>query len=92
VPIRLTNEVLHELVEARVLSETRANGSKDLAYQPAQAVDRLTIASVLEALDDRGTDALPLVESPELDRLTAGLGQFREALRSSPANVALRDL
>jgi membrane protein len=92
VPVRLTNEVLHDLVESRVLSETRANGSKDVAYQPARAVEGLTIASVLEALADRGADALPLVESPELDKLTASLREFREALRSSPANLALKDL
>ena len=92
VPIRLANEVLHELVEARVLSETRANGSKDLAYQPARAVDGLTIAAVLEALEDSGSHSLPLVESPELERLSANLQELREALRASPANVALRDL
>jgi len=92
VPIRLANEVLHDLVESRILSETRANGSKELAYQPARAVDALTVAFVLEALDGRGTDALPLVESPELDKLAASLRDFRQALRASPANLALKDV
>ena len=91
-PIRLANEVLSDLVESRILSETGANGSKEVSYQPARTVDDLTIAFVLEALDDRGTDSMPLVESPELDKLAASLREFRAAVRSSPANLALRDV
>ncbi len=92
VPVRLVNAILGDLVASRILSETSADGGKEVAYQPARSVDALTAAFVLEALDDRGTDAMPLVDSPELDRLAGSLRAFRDAIRSSPANVALKDI
>ncbi|NLW49364.1 MAG: YihY family inner membrane protein [Candidatus Brocadiaceae bacterium] len=89
VPIRLTTEILHELVEARVLSETPIENAKDLAHLPARPPEQLTIAFVLEALDDRGGDTLRPAESPELEELADSLRAFREELRRSPANTPL---
>ena len=92
VPIRLVNDVLYELVQARILAETGHRDPKDVGYQPARAIEKLTIGFVLEALDNRGTDAIPMADSPELDKLSDSLGKFREAIHSLEANVALKDI
>ena len=92
VPIRLVNDVLYELVEARILAETGQRDHKDVGYQPARAIKKLTIGFVLEPLDNRGTEATPMADSPELDKLSDSLREFREAIHTSEANVALKDI
>jgi membrane protein len=92
VPIRLVNDVLYELVQTRILAETKCRDLQGVGYQPACAIDRLTIGFVLEALDNHGTEAIPMLDSPELSRLADSLREFRSAIRSSEANIALKDV
>jgi membrane protein len=91
-PIRLVNELLYELVEAKILSETTLEDERETAYQPARTLDRISVASVINALDEYGSEDLPLVEAEELERLEASLRKIREAGEESPGNVALRDV
>ena len=92
VPIRLVRSVLAELTEARLLSEVCLDHPEDVAYQPACDIDRLTVSTVLERLDQQGIDALPVAESTGLNRLRETLKRFHDISEQSPVNVRLRDL
>jgi len=91
-PHRLTRELLGELTEAGVLTESGNLYSGELYYQPARATDTLTIEAVLEALDARGAVELPMQKTSELDEIARALEAFRETLKGSPANRLLRDI
>jgi len=91
-PIRLVNEILNKLVNGGVLSEARMGESREVAYQPARAIDDITIAFVVDALDRQGTDDLPVVQSEELNKIAESLHAFDESMKQSPANVALKDI
>jgi len=91
-PIRLTNDVLYELVDAGVLSETKGEAYREVGYQPARDIGKLTVAFVVEALGRRGSDNIPLVKSEELGRLSNRLADLGDAVRNSPANVLLKDV
>jgi len=91
-PIRLMQEILRKLVDGGILSEARMGESRDAGYQPARAIDTITIASVVDALDRQGTNDLPVVESDELAKIAASLETFDEAMKQSNANVALKDI
>lgn len=92
IPIRLVNQILYELTEAGVASEIGGGDYKDVGYQPARAIDGLTVNYVVEALERRGTDNLPVARSQELARLSESLKGLHEAVENSPANLLLRDL
>ena len=92
VPIRLVRSVLSDLAEARLLSEVCGNRLDDIAYQPACDIQCLTIAEINERLDTQGLGAVPIVESPEVQKLRETLKQFQEINEQSPANMKLRDL
>lgn len=91
-PPRLARELIAELVEAGVLSESGNTYTRELHYQPGRATDTLTVGSVLDALNSRGTGELPLPESHEAREMTEALRAFHEELLSSPANRPLRDI
>ena len=92
VPIRLVRSVLAELKEARLLSEVYFDPEQDVAYQPACDIDRLTVASVIDRLDQRGISTVPIAESTRTDKLRETIRRFREMNEQSSANLKLQDL
>ena len=92
IPIRLVHSTLLELTEARILAEIRASDGEMVAYQPGCPLDQLTVAKTLAALDRHGEDALPLAESPTLDKLREITRKFDEILETAPTNLKIQDL
>ncbi|MDD5657131.1 MAG: YihY/virulence factor BrkB family protein [Elusimicrobia bacterium] len=92
IPIRLVRQILFELASAGVLSEVVAEAGEEKAYQPARSAESCTIQDVVELLDDKGTADIPVLESPELRRLRESLAELARTVRSSPANLRLKDL
>ena len=92
VPIRLVRSVLSDLTEARLLSEIRLDHHEDVAYQPACDIRRLTVAGIIERLDQQGATTVPIVESPEIQKLRETLMRLSETSEQSSANLKLQDL
>lgn len=92
IPIRLVRPTLFDLTEAGIVSEICLSERADNAYQPGCSIDQLTVAKILAALNRRGADAVPLAESPNLERLREIVRRFDETLETSPANLKIQDL
>jgi uncharacterized BrkB/YihY/UPF0761 family membrane protein/DNA-binding IscR family transcriptional regulator len=91
-PIRLVNQVLYELVEARLLCEVRGDEERVLGYQPAVSIEEITVASVIERLDAHGADNIPIASSEQLTRLGDSLRSLREKAMRSEADLRIKDL
>lgn len=92
IPIRLVRQIIYELVDSGIISETKEEENKDVAYQPARDIEVFTVKNVIDMLEGRGTDNIPVAQSKELDRLSDSLKIFAEAVEKSPANMALKDI
>ncbi len=92
IPIRLVRQVLFELTEAKVLAEVKMNGSAMHAYQPAHDVEKLSIKSVIDALDRRGIDSIPLAEAEEIKIIKDHLVKMNQSIEGLPGNVLLKNL
>ena len=92
IPVRLVREIIYELSEVQILSETVTKNVKELAYQPAQDPGRLSISYVIKSLDERGIDTLPVDCSDELKSISAIIDTFSNELEKSSKNVLLKDL
>lgn len=91
-PSRLSTELTGELVEAGILTESSGAHAHELSYQPRLATENITIKSVLDALDARGTDELPLPETEEVRELTEAFRAFHKNFLRSSANRPLREI
>jgi membrane protein len=91
-PIRLVRALLFELSEARILSEVYSDDHEDVAYQPGCDIDHLTVASVMERLDQRGIDTIPMAESLNLNKLKETVRRFHDINQQSSANLKLQEL
>lgn len=91
-PARLTERVLGELVDSGILNEVQMEGSERPVYVPSRDVDQFTLSFIIEALEARGVNELPLPDDQEPAALMRALAQLRESLRQSPGNRKLKEL
>jgi len=92
IPIRLVQQILDELVESRFFSNTEIKEYKALAYQPACDINIITIKSIIQALDQKGVDNIPIAQTAELKSLSEVLKLFSNEIEKSPANRLLKDI
>ena len=88
-PIRLVRQILFELMEARIITPVQRESEKNPAYQPATNPNSLTIKNVIDALDQRGTDDIPVAKTEEVQTLSECLKKLGDELEKSPWNRAL---
>jgi membrane protein len=91
-PIRLVHNILYDLVESGLVSETITDQDKEIAYQPACDINKLSIQYVLEELEQSGTDIIPVAKTEGHRALSEALKNFSDAMESSPANKLLKDI
>ena len=91
-PVRLVHNIIFDLVESGLVSEIKTKADKEFAYQPARDINLLTIKYVLEALEQTGSDTVPVAKTEEYRTLSEALKNFSEAMERSPANKLLKDI
>jgi membrane protein len=92
IPRGLTAEILEDLTASGVLIEAANHGRDEAAYVPARDTDLLTVKFVVDALDRRGVDQIPVAMTEELERISQSLQAFGEANEKSPQNLRLKDI
>jgi membrane protein len=92
IPIRLVQQLLDELVESEIFSITEIKENEKLAYQPARDINIITIKSIIDALEQKGVDNIPVAQTPELQSLSEALATFSDEIEKSPANLLLKDI
>jgi membrane protein len=92
IPIRLVRQILYELVETGVLSSTNTDDYHEPAYQPARDISLLTIGYIIEALERRGVNSIPVVQTEELKALSESFEALWGSMEKSPANRLLKDI
>ena len=92
IPIHCVRQILDDLVEADILSGVSLKDDRTVVYQPARDTDVMTIKYVLDTLERKGVDNIPVAQSPELKKISECLGTFEALIENSPANLCLKDL
>ena len=91
-PVRLVRDLNWQLVQAGILAQVKTNDEKTMAYLPAKDVNQLSLAMVLESLDNLGQRDLPILDNQSRMHLQQQLDKLSEHLHGSSANILLRDL
>ena len=91
IPSRLVNQILHELGASGLVSEVKVEETK-IGYEPAQDPEGMTIKSVMDTLEDFGSDSIPVARTESFDELCGILRAFDKLLRGSEANKKLKEL
>ncbi len=92
IPVRLVREILRELREAGIISQVQLEDERTAGYQPARNPEGITVQYVIDALEQRGIDDIPVAKSKELKKLSACLAGFHDHIARSRANTRLQDI
>ena len=92
IPIRLVHNILYDLVQSQVITETTTRTEQEYGYQPARDINTLTIKYVVDAVEHNGTNDIPVTRTGEFAALEQALDKFREEMDASPANKLLKDI
>jgi membrane protein len=88
----MVRELLRELREAGVVSQVLLEDDRTAAYQPACSLDVITVQYVIDALERKGVDDIPIVKSQDVKKISARLEDFHDLIARSPANRRLLDI
>lgn len=91
-PIRIVRDIIYELVEVKIFTESIADNPKERAYQPAIDINLITVDMVMKRLEDRGSQHITVSKNKEYQKLSDILESFDESLMNSPSNVLLKDV
>ncbi len=92
VPLPLVHRILNALGESGTFSEYQTDNGDEPVYVPARDIHSLTVSGILNALDHRGVDDMPIMKSPEWERLDEILHRFQDTAINSGEDMLLKDL
>jgi membrane protein len=92
IPIRIVREIVFDLVETRLFTETVTESIKERGFQPARDISNITLFAVFDLLEKHGSHAIAVSESDDLRRIDELLKDFSKAMKKSPSNILLKDI
>ena len=90
VPVRLMRVLLNNLIQCNILVKTISPDSKNSAYQPAQHIDKFSVAYVINALDNLGENLQP--DSPEMQTILNIENALRNNFEGIKENVLVKEI
>ncbi len=91
-PFVLVKHILYELCETGILVEAASPGNEKTTYMPARDPGTITVASVIEALEEYGVSCMIMPPQGELEDLHLILKDFSRIIKGSPSNRLLKDI
>ena len=90
IPIAIIQPVLSKLIASHIIVEFKNQDEDDEVYQPAVDINILTIAYVINALEQCGQNHLPDINQEQL--FMNAVNNFRELMEASEQNRLLKDI
>ena len=92
IPIRLVRDILGELSECGLVSIDASERGDQETYQPARDINDFSISFIIEALENKGIDTIPVARTDSFAALSETLKEFSVVIEKSPANRLLKDI
>ena len=92
IPARLTNQLINQLIDCELVSETYDKEHNESGFQPARTISTITIQSMMETFDYLGMEDINVNDVKLLGALEEKMTAFHSAIEKSPANVLVKDL
>ncbi|HWY13248.1 MAG TPA: YihY/virulence factor BrkB family protein, partial [Bacteroidia bacterium] len=91
-PVRLARTVINELVETKILSEIRTGNDKEIAYQPGISDSQLTLKFIINTLDEKGVNELPITNRNELATINRLMHDLENVMVENKGNILVKDI
>lgn len=92
IPARLVRQILDNLSSAGIVAETTRTVRHENTYQPARAIEDITIQMVLGSYERVGTMNIAEKADENTEKIAYFLEQIDQAVHALPANVRIKDI
>jgi membrane protein len=90
IPVRLVRQILDHLVNAGLVAETTKTVRHENTYQPARAIEEITIQAVLDNYENAGMGVD--IRAEDSEKIAQYLKQINQVALNSSANVRIKDI
>lgn len=91
-PLRLARLIINEFIETGVFNEVRMPNDKETGYQPGISDSKLTVKFIIDKLDEKGVNELPIDDSKELATVNRLMLEMDQVLNTTKGNMLVKDL
>ena len=91
-PIRLARLIIFDFTETGIFSEIKTKNEKEVAYQPATSESKLSVKYILDKLDTKGLNQLPIQSTTELENIHKVMNEFDQILHENKGNILIKDI
>jgi membrane protein len=92
IPVRIVRELIYDLLNARIITETLTPEVREVAYQPALDPAKITISFVIDTLEKQGQVVPFEKESQDLIKMNKIVESFYDDIDRSPNNTLIKEL
>ena len=92
IPSRLNNQLINQLIDCELVSETYDQEKTESGFQPARAISSITIQNVIYTLDHHGMADIHVNDDRLLESLKEKISAFQSTLDQSSSNILVKDL
>lgn len=92
IPQQIVREILQELSGCSLIIAIPEEHKEMKSYQPSRDIDFFTLSYVINALEEKGVDTIPVAQTESLQRISKSLKTFKDQIEKSEANVRLKDI
>lgn len=91
-PLRLARVIINEFIETGVFNEVKMHNDKEIGYQPGITDTKLTVKFIIDKLDEKGVNKLPIDNSTELETVNRLMKDMDDVLNTTKGNMLVKDL
>ena len=91
-PIRLARVIINEFIETNIFNEVRMSTDKEIGYQPGISDSKLTVKFIIDKLDQKGVNSLPIENGADLEKINRLMHDMDDVLNTSKGNILVKDL
>jgi membrane protein len=92
-PVRLVRNVIFDFTETGIFNEVRMPNDKETGYQPGITDSKLTVNYIIDKLDEKGINSLPIENQAELAKLNTLSDQMQKMLDDYPkGKILVKDI
>ena len=91
-PIRLVRDILYNLKNCGLISDTSTDSPKEMAYQPATDINKMDMKFVYEKMETYGSDNITIENTPILKKIIDIQTGFIDNIEKSSFNKLIKDL
>lgn len=91
-PVRLAQTIISDFVETGIFTEVKTANEKEFAYQPGLSENDLSVKFILDKIDTKGVNEMPIHSSHELETIHRVMNDFDEVVKQNKGNVLVKDI